>query len=85
MTWLAVPVALSGYVLQALIGDAARRWTGWLHAGIGLLFAAAYVAHPRRSRLPDDAAEDDGPDFRPRAVASRLAAENFLNGGPPET
>jgi hypothetical protein len=57
MTWLAVPVALSGYVLQALIGDAARRWTGWLHAGVGLLFAAAYAAHPRRSRLPVDAAE----------------------------
>ena len=57
MTWLAVPLALSGYVLQALTGDAARRWTGWLHAGAGLLFAAAYAAHPRRSRLPDDAAE----------------------------
>ncbi|HEV2064760.1 MAG TPA: hypothetical protein VGS00_09465 [Thermoanaerobaculia bacterium] len=57
MTRLAVPLALSGYLLQALTGDAARRWTGWLHAGAGLLFAAAYAAHPRRSRLPDDAAE----------------------------
>ena len=57
MTRLSVPLALSGYLLQALTGDAARRWTGWLHAGAGLLFAAAYAAHPRRSRLPDDAAE----------------------------
>jgi hypothetical protein len=57
MAQLAVPLALSGYLLQALTGDAARRWTGWLHALAGLLFAVAYAAHPRRSRLPDDAAE----------------------------
>lgn len=57
MTRLAVPLAFSGYLLQTLTGDAARRWTGWLHSGAGLLFAAAYAVHPRRSRLPDDAAE----------------------------
>lgn len=57
MTRLAVPLALSGYLLQTLTGDAARRWTGWLHALAGLLFVVAYAAHPRRSRLPDDAAE----------------------------
>ena len=57
MTWLAIPLALSGYAVQTLTGDAARRWTGWLHAGMGLLFVAAYAAHPRRSPLPDDAAE----------------------------
>jgi hypothetical protein len=57
MTWLAVPLGLSGYALQALTGDAARRFTGWTHAALGLLFAAAYAAHPRRSRLPDDATE----------------------------
>lgn len=57
LTWLAIPLALSGYLLQAQSGDAARRWTGWLHAGVGLLFAVAYAGHPRRSRLPADAAE----------------------------
>jgi hypothetical protein len=57
MTCIAIPLALSGYAVQALTGDAERRWTGWLHAGAGLLFAAAYAVHPRRSGLPDDAAE----------------------------
>ena len=58
MTLLAVPVILSGYVLQVLTGDAARRWTGWAHAAIGLIYAVGYALHPLASRsLPDDAAE----------------------------
>jgi len=57
MTLLAVPVAMSGYVLQTLTGDAARRWTGWIHAGLGLIFALGYAAHAFRSGLPDDAAK----------------------------
>jgi hypothetical protein len=57
MAWIAIPLALSGYLVQALTGDGARRWIGWLHAGAGLLFALAYAAHPWWSRLPDDAAE----------------------------
>ena len=58
MTLLAVPVILSGYVLPVLTGDAARRWTGWAHAGIGLVYAVGYALHPLASRsLPDDAPE----------------------------
>lgn len=57
MTLLAVPVAMSGYVLQTLTGDAARRWTGWTHAALGLVWAAGYALHPLSSRLPDDSAE----------------------------
>ncbi|MGH9364854.1 MAG: hypothetical protein ACRD1B_06260, partial [Thermoanaerobaculia bacterium] len=57
MTLLAIPLALSGYLLQTLTGDAARRWTGWGHAALGLVFAAGYALHPLASRLPDDAAE----------------------------
>ena len=58
MTWLAVPLALSGYVVQTLTGDAARRWTGWAHAALGLVYAVGYVIHPMASRsLPDDAPE----------------------------
>jgi hypothetical protein len=58
MTWLALPLALSGYLVQALTGEAAHRWTGWFHAALGLLFAAAYLVHPRRSRsIPEDAPE----------------------------
>jgi hypothetical protein len=57
MTWLFVPLCFSGYLVQAITGEAARRWTGWTHAAVGLLFAAAYAFHPRRSRLPDDSAK----------------------------
>ena len=57
MTLLAIPLALSGYVLQTLTGDSARRWTGWTHAALGLVFAAGYALHPLASRLPDDASE----------------------------
>jgi len=45
---IVAPVILSGYVLQALTGDSARRWTGWSHTALGLLFALAYALHPRR-------------------------------------
>ena len=57
MTLMAIPLALSGYVLQTLTGDAARRWTGWAHAALGLVYAIGYAMHPVPSRLPDDAAE----------------------------
>jgi hypothetical protein len=57
MTLLAIPLALSGYVLQILTGDAAKRWTGWGHAVLGLVYAVGYAMHPLASRLPDDAAE----------------------------
>ncbi len=57
MTLLAIPVAMSGYVLQTLTGDAARRWTGWAHAALGLVWAAGYALHPLASAPPDDAPE----------------------------
>ncbi len=57
LTMLAIPLALSGYALQTLTGDAARRWTGWGHAALGLFYAIGYAMHPVPSRLPDDAAE----------------------------
>jgi len=58
MTLFAVPVILSGYVVQVLTGDAARRWIGYVHAGLGLIYAVGYALHPLATRsLPDDAAE----------------------------
>ena len=57
MTLLAIPVAMSGYVVQTLTGDAARRWVGWGHAALGLVYAIGYALHPMGSRPPDDAAE----------------------------
>lgn len=57
MTLLAIPLALSGYVLQVLTGDSARHWIGWSHAAAGLLYAVGYAMHPMSSGSPDDAAE----------------------------
>ncbi|MDQ6892557.1 MAG: hypothetical protein M3167_07735 [Acidobacteriota bacterium] len=50
----AFALMVSGYLVTALTGDAARRWTGWIHAGIGLLVAAAYALHPKRSHAVED-------------------------------
>jgi uncharacterized membrane protein YidH (DUF202 family) len=58
MTLLAIPLVLSGYVVQVMTGDAARRWTGWAHAALGLVYAIGYAIHPLVSRsLPDDPTE----------------------------
>lgn len=48
---MAAPLVMSGYAVQAFVGDAARTWSGWIHAGLGLLFAFAWLLHPR-SELP---------------------------------
>lgn len=47
----AFPLVLSGVLVQALVSDGARRWSGWIHAALGLAFALAYALHPRR---PDE-------------------------------
>ena len=60
---LALP--LSGYLVQALTGEAARRWVGWGHAAAGVLVAAAYALHPRRSKSSDDALENGSPNPNP--------------------
>ena len=55
-----VPMVFSGYLLQAFTGEVIRQWTGWLHTGLGLVFALAYVGHSRRrsrSEVPEAAAE----------------------------
>jgi hypothetical protein len=35
----------SGYLIQVLAGETLRRWTAWIHAGLGVVFIAAYAAH----------------------------------------
>ena len=57
MTLLAIPVILTGYLVQVLTGDAARQWTGYVHAALGLVYAIGYALHPLASATPDDAAE----------------------------
>lgn len=57
MIWLAFPLGLSGYVVSVLTGESPRRWTGWIHAAIGLLFAAGYALHPRTSDPPVESPE----------------------------
>jgi hypothetical protein len=50
LLWIVAPVVLSGYLVQVLTGDAARTWTGWLHAAAGVLYLAGYVSHLLKKR-----------------------------------
>lgn len=54
---IGLPLVLSGYLVQVLTGDAARKATGWLHAAVGVVFALAFLMHMPASRSPDDAPE----------------------------
>jgi hypothetical protein len=67
---LAAPLILSGSLIQTLTGDAARRWTGWLHAALGVLYVVGYVAHmlKRRSSSSDAAASLTAPPAPPRVL-----------------
>ncbi len=48
MLWLFAPLALTGYLIQVLVAQAAVRATGWIHAGLGVLFLVGYAFHPKR-------------------------------------
>ena len=50
---LAAPMILAGALVQVLTGDAARQWTGWIHAGLGVVYLLAYAAHFLKKK-PDD-------------------------------
>lgn len=45
ITSLALPMVLSGYLLQVVTAPAGRRFLGLLHLVSGLLFALLFVAH----------------------------------------
>ncbi len=51
---LAAPLVLTGPLIQVLTGDAARQWTGWIHAGLGVVYVAAYAAHLLKKRPSDE-------------------------------
>src|SRR4029079_18120231 len=57
MLRLAIPLVLTGYAVTVLTGETARRWTGWIHAAIGVFFAAGYALTPRGSTPPADSPE----------------------------
>ena len=42
---IASPLVLTGPLIQVLTGDAARQWTGWVHAALGVVYVLAYAAH----------------------------------------
>jgi hypothetical protein len=48
MLWIFAPLALTGYLVQVFVAPDAVRWTGWIHAGLGLLFGLGYAVHPKR-------------------------------------
>jgi hypothetical protein len=47
---LAAPLVLTGPLIQVLTGDAARQWTGWIHAALGVVYVLAYGAHLLKKR-----------------------------------
>ena len=48
MLWVFLPLVLSGYLIQVFVAPGTVRWTGWIHAGIGMLFVLGYAFHPKR-------------------------------------
>lgn len=48
MLWFFLPLALTGYLIQVFVETGTVRATGWLHAGLGLLFLLGYAVHPKR-------------------------------------
>ena len=51
---LAVPLILTGALIQVLTGDVARQWTGWIHAALGAVYILAYAAHMLKKRPVDE-------------------------------
>jgi hypothetical protein len=49
---LAAPLILTGPLVQVLTGEAARRWTGWIHAALGVVYVVAYAGHLLKRRPP---------------------------------
>jgi len=57
LTTIGLPLVFSGYLVQVLTGETARKGAGWFHAAIGVVFALAFVLHMPASRPPDDSPE----------------------------
>lgn len=47
---LAAPLVLTGPLIQVLTGEAARHWSGWAHAALGVVYVLAYVGHLFKKR-----------------------------------
>jgi hypothetical protein len=59
MLWIFLPLALSGYLIQVFVAPGTVRWTGWIHAGIGVLFGLGYAIHPKRRPVNGNAEPDE--------------------------
>jgi hypothetical protein len=60
---LIAPLVLSGYAVQALTGELARKGAGWGHTAAGVVFLAAYVWHLLK-RAASDSPERSSPTTR---------------------
>ncbi len=49
LAWSLAPMALCGYLLQVFESETARHVLGWIHAAVGIVFAATYLVHVWRS------------------------------------
>lgn len=61
LLFAAAPLVVSGYSIQVLTGETATRWTGWLHAALGVLFTAVWAFHLRgRAASPTTGLDESG-------------------------
>jgi hypothetical protein len=58
MLWIFAPLALTGYLIQALVERGAVRATGFAHAGLGVIFLLGYALHPKRKASTDTGADE---------------------------
>ena len=47
---LAAPMVLGGYAVQVVTAAGLRAALGWIHAAVGALFVAVYLAHWAKPR-----------------------------------
>ncbi|HWZ86462.1 MAG TPA: hypothetical protein VN032_09695 [Thermoanaerobaculia bacterium] len=71
LLWLFLPLALTGYLVQVFVEAGTLRATGWIHAGLGVLFLLGYAVHPKRRAPGSYGGNGDDADTVNERLASR--------------
>jgi len=70
---LVLPMIVSGYALQTLSAQSWLRWLGYIHLGLGLVFATAALLHGLATRVRGRVRR--GWSSRPRRAATAAGAQ----------
>lgn len=60
LAWSLAPLVGCGYLLQVVEAEATVLVLGWVHAAVGVVFAATYLVHVWRSGDRSTTADDGG-------------------------